>query len=182
MVEAAAIVRRWLTKQSLRQFLEVVGQTALARMWKHRGAFWGAVYDRGLISDAWVVFGPLGAAAARRTFDKEISFATFDSGSFERGTQSFCCVLVVASLRNGATTADDIIWNDAEARGAPKLYSSTYHASAHLVPKWRIPNLADPVFAITHSGADAYAWQSKVAGKLHQMTGVRISQSQYQVN
>ena len=43
-------------------------------------------------------------------------------------------------------------------------------------------SLADPVFAITHSGADAYAWQSKVAGKLHQMTGVRISQSQYQVN
>src|SRR4029079_7895148 len=24
----------------------------------------------------------------------------------KRGTQSFCCVLVVASLRNGATTAD----------------------------------------------------------------------------
>jgi hypothetical protein len=56
MRDAAAIVRRWLTKQSLRQFLEVVDQTAVARMWKHRRAFWGAVYDRGLISDAWVCF------------------------------------------------------------------------------------------------------------------------------
>jgi hypothetical protein len=105
MVEAAAIVRRWLTKQSLRQFLEVVGQTALARMWKHRGAFWGAVYDRGLISDAWVVFGPLGAAAARRTFGKEISFATFDSGSFEKGHAVLLLRIGRGSLRNGATTA-----------------------------------------------------------------------------
>src|SRR5258706_2281895 len=85
MREAATIVRRWLTKQSLRQFLEVVDQTADDRMWKHRRAFWGAVYDRGLISDAWVVFTPLGADVARRTFGKEISFATFDRGSVLKG-------------------------------------------------------------------------------------------------
>jgi EH_Signature domain len=181
MREAAAIVRRWLTKQSLRQFLEVVDRTAVARMWKHRRAFWGAVYDRGLISDAWVVFAPLGADVARRTFGKEISFATFDGGSVEKGHAVLLLRIGRGVVAEWSHSGRCIIWNDAEARGAPALHASTYHAAALRSPNGESPNLADPVFAITHSGAEVYAWQARVAGKLHQMTGVRISQSQYQV-
>src|SRR5262249_17758820 len=60
MPEASAVIRRWLTGQSLRQFLDVVDRVAVDRMWKHRRAFWGAVHDEGLIVDAWVVFGAKG--------------------------------------------------------------------------------------------------------------------------
>ncbi|MBB5045967.1 hypothetical protein HNR60_000702 [Rhodopseudomonas rhenobacensis] len=181
MREAATIVRRWLTKQSLRQFLEVVDRTAVARMWKHRRAFWGAVYERGLISDAWVVFGPLGAVAARRTFGKEISFATFDGGPVDKGHAVLLLRIGRGVVAEWSHNGRCIIWNDSEARGSPTLHLSTYHAADLRSPNGESPSLAEPVFAITHSGADVYAWQSKVAGKLHQMTGVRIPQSDYQV-
>ncbi|MFC0242628.1 EH signature domain-containing protein [Rhodopseudomonas telluris] len=181
MREAAAIVRRWLTMQSLRQFLEVVDRTAVARMWKHRRAFWGAVYDRGLISDAWVVFGPLGADAARRSFGKDISFATFDGGTVDRGHAVLLLRIGRGVVAEWSHNGRCIIWSDSEAPGAPTLHLSTYHPAALRSPNGESPSLSVPVFAITHSGAEFYAWQSKVAGKLHQMTGVRIPLSEYQV-
>jgi hypothetical protein len=181
MRDAAAIVRRWLTKQSLRQFLEVVDETAVARMWRHRRAFWGAVDERGLISDAWVVFGPLGANAARRAFGKEVTFATFDGGPIDKGHAVLLLRIGRGVVAEWSHNGRCIIWNDAEARGAPTLHAGTYHAATLRSPNGESSSLADPIFAITHSGAENYAWQAKVAGKIHQMTGVRISQSQYQV-
>src|SRR5690606_16101213 len=74
-----SIVRGWLTEQSLRQFLDIVDQTAVERMWKYRRAFWEAVYDGGLISEAWVAFGPLGARLARRAYGPDASFARLET-------------------------------------------------------------------------------------------------------
>jgi len=181
MREAAAIVRRWLTKQSLRQFLEVVDQTADDRMWKHRRAFWGAVYDRGLISDAWVVFTPLGADVARRTFGKEISFATFDRGSVLKGQAVLLLRIGRGVVAEWSHAGRCIIWNDAEAGGAPALHGITYRPHDLRAPEGAYSNLAEPIFAISHQGAENYAWQSKVAEKIHQITGVRIGQREYQV-
>ncbi|WP_316229209.1 EH signature domain-containing protein [Bradyrhizobium sp. SZCCHNR1070] len=181
MREAAAIVRRWLTKQSLRQFLEVVDRTAVAKMWKHRRAFWSAVYDRGLISDAWVVFSPLGEDEARRTFGKEISFATFNGGSVENGQAVLLLRIGRGVVAEWSHSGKCIIWSDAEARGAPSLHSRTYQPSTLRAPVDAYSDLAGPVFAISHSRPEHYFWQPKVAEKIHQMTGVRISQREYQV-
>ena len=182
MGNAAAIVRRWLTKQSLRQFLEVVNQVADDRMFKHRRAFWAAVYEKDLIPDAWVVFGPRGVDVARRAFGKEISFGTFSSGTVEKNQAVLLLRVGRGVVAEWSHNGRCIIWNDIEARGAPALHKKTYDAAALRAPNGESSNLSDPVFAITHSGAESYSWQTKVAGKLHQMTGVRISQSQYQVN
>jgi hypothetical protein len=181
MEEAAAIVRRWLTKQSLRQFLEVVDQVAVDRMWRYRRAFWGAVYDQGLISDAWVVFGQDGADVAREAFGKDISFATFDGST---GDQRHAVLL----LRIGRGVVAEwshygrcIIWNDSGARGAPQLHARSYPPTSLRVSKRISSDLSNAIFAISHLNADRYYWQPVVAKKIHQMTGVRISQSEYQV-
>ncbi|MFT3937635.1 EH signature domain-containing protein [Rhodopseudomonas sp.] len=186
MREAAAIVRRWLTKQSLRQFLEVVDKSLVdqspdQRMWRHRRAFWGAVYDRGLIVDAWVVFTPLGAEVARRMFGKEISFATFGRGSVLRGQAVLLLRIGRGVVAEWSHSGKCIIWNDAEAQRAPSLHDTAYDAATLRSPYDAGATLSDPVFAITHGGADRYTWQSRVAEKIHQMTGVRIPQSEYQV-
>jgi EH_Signature domain len=182
MREAAAIVRRWLTKQSLRQFLEVVDRTAVAKMWKHRRAFWSAVYDRGLISDAWVVFSPLGASEARRIFGKEISFATFDGGPVANGQAVLLLRVGRGVVAEWSHSGKCIIWSDAAASGAPSLHSRTYRPNDLRAPDEASPDLRARVFALSHTSPEHYSWQPKVAEKLHQMTGVRISQSQYQVN
>jgi hypothetical protein len=127
------------------------------------------------------VFGPLGANAARRAFGKEISFATFNGGLTDKGQAVLLLRIGRAVVAEWSHSGRCIIWNDAEAREAPTLHASTYNAAALRAPNGESSNLADPVFAITHSGAESYHWQTKVAGKLHQMTGIRISQSQYQV-
>jgi hypothetical protein len=181
MESAAAIVRRWLTKQSLRQFFEVVDQVALDRMWKYRRAFWGAVYDQELILDAWVVFGPLGATAARRTFGKEISFATFDGGIADKGHAVLLLRIGRGVVAEWSHNGRCVIWTDAGSPGAPNLHEKIYDAGSLKAGNRSNSNLSDSIYAVTHGGADSYAWQSKVAAKIHQMTGVRISQNQYQV-
>lgn len=181
MQRAATIVRRWLTKQSLRQFLEVVDQTAVDRMWKHRRAFWGAVYDRELISDAWVVFGQQGAEAARRAFGKEISFATFDGSTGDQGHAVLLLRVGRGVVAEWSHSGRCIIWHDADAEGAPRLHARNYRPASLRAPRDASPDLDSTVFAITHSNPENYHWQTRVAQKLHQMTGVRINQSQYQV-
>ena len=100
MKEAEDTVRRWLTEQSLRQFLDVVDKVAVEHMWKYRRAFWEGVYRLNLISEAWVVFDHAGANEARRAFGKEIMFADF-SGMVQRGKRCCCFALAGAWLPNG---------------------------------------------------------------------------------
>ena len=66
MPSSGRVVRRWLTDQSLRQFLDVLDDSALEHQWKYRRAFWEAVYRKNLIAEAWVIFDRVGAQRARR--------------------------------------------------------------------------------------------------------------------
>lgn len=181
MEGAAAVVRRWLTKQSLRQFLEVVDQVANDRMWKHRRAFWEAVYDRELISDAWVVFGQEGAKAARRAFGKEISFATFDGSTGDQGHAVLLLRIGRGVVAEWSHSGRCIIWKDGGAPGVPQLHARNYLPASLRAPRHASSDLDSAVFAVAHMNAEGYHWQGKVAQQIHQMTGVRISQSEYQV-
>ena len=180
MPKAAETVRRWLTEQSLRQFLDIVDEVAVERMWVFRRAFWEAVYQEDLISEAWVVFERSGASAARRAYGKDVSFATFD-GSVQSGHAVLLLRIGRGVVAEWSHMGKCIIWNDAEAKDAPRLYQDRY--SPHLL---RAPLATDAidrsVFAVTHWPHEgSNSWQRKVAAKLHQMTGVRISPSRYEI-
>ncbi|MEH2510160.1 hypothetical protein V1291_001514 [Nitrobacteraceae bacterium AZCC 1564] len=179
MPKAEEIVRRWLTELSLRQFLDIVDNLAIERMWKYRRAFWEAVLRSELIADAWVVFDPQGALAARRALGKAASFGTFD-GSVQTGQAALILRIGRGVVAEWSHNGKCVIWSDAERRDAPQLYLSRY-TPATLRSPTASDDLNRPVFAVSHVSPDTYAWQTKVAAKIHQMTNVRIQQSQYTV-
>ncbi len=177
MEDAAAVARRWLTKQSLRQFLDIVDDVALQRMWFHRRKFWEAVYEADLIADAWVVFDHAGAQAARRAFGKEVSFATFDGG-VQAGHSVLLLRIGRGVVAEWSHNGKCNIWNDAEDRSAPALYRRSY--SPHMLRSHGDTSLDRSKFAVSHMSHEGpNSWQSKVAAKLHQMTGVRLKPSDW---
>lgn len=70
--EAMRVIRRWLTRAALEQFLQIVDKVAEPDHWRYRRAFWMAYYEKKAIDEAWVVFAPaaeqiagVGASRAR---------------------------------------------------------------------------------------------------------------------
>ncbi len=98
---AQDIMRRWLTEQTLRQFFDVVDAVAHVDHWRYRRAFWDALYQRGLIDEAWVVFETLGTSYARRMFGKDIDF-----GTIKKGAEAGHAILL---LKIGTLTA--VVWS-----------------------------------------------------------------------
>lgn len=177
MEEAADIVRRWLTKESLRQFLDVVDEVAVERMWHYRRKFWNAVYDAGLISDAWVVFDRVGEKVARNAYGKEISFARFD-GSVQPGQSVLLLRIGRGVVAEWSHNGKCNIWNEAEDKAAPPLYRR-YYIPSHLRSNGSTA-LIQSTFAVvhaTHTGPNS--WQGKVAAKLYQMTGFKLKSSDW---
>lgn len=173
MPEAASIAERWLTRESLLQFLAIVDQVAEERMFSFRRKFWEAVYRSNLIDAAWVVLDPAAKRVASHAFGRQLKHGTFD-----RSVESGQCVLLMRIGRgvvaewsqNGRCN----IWSDGEFKDTPKLYSQWQYAPGELRSNGS-DNLSASVFAVTHWPHDGpNSWQSKVAAKLHQMTGVRL--------
>lgn len=178
MREAEQSLKRWLARASLVQFLDVVDRVAKEHMWVFRRAFWEAVYRRELIEDAWVVFDRSGAAIAKQAFGDQLPFASL------KGAQDGQAVLLLR-LRRGlvAEWSHDgrcVIWNNDEDRSAPRMYKKAYDAH-----ELRHPTATDrvdgQVFAVSHNGSGTYSWQRKVADKIFRITGVKISQNEYEV-
>lgn len=179
MRDAVPIVKKWLTEQSLRQFLDLADRAAAAadpnvkHMWPARRKFWEAAYKAELISEAWVVFGPEGARLAQRTFGDGASFGRFNRDG-RKPVDSGHTVLL---LRIGRGVVADWsfngkcnIWTDAEDRGAPKLYGTVYSSDDVLMPNNVDSDVGAGPFSTLHSGR----WETRVANKLHRMTGVRV--------
>lgn len=178
------IVRAWLTEQSLRQFVDVVAETTeRPDTWAYRGAFWMAVYEAGLISEAWVAFGSGGARLARRIFGNAASFGRLEAES--KGVDEGHTVLL---LRIGDGVVADWshngkcnIWADANSRSAPKLYRQVYGSDEVRIRKGSGNYESETEFSVMHMSSETYSWQRKVAERLYTMTGVRVPQSKYQV-
>jgi hypothetical protein len=182
--ELEDIVQRWLTRQSLRQFLEIVDQTADLSMWKYRRRFWEAVHNAGLVKGAWVVLGPDGVSRARRAFGKSASFAQFSGGGRKQVASGHAVLLlqvgrgVVADWsHNGKCN----IWADADMVGAPKLFRGTYDSDEVRIAAGTGNLETDSLFSIMHMSSETYNWQNKVADRLFKMTGFRLQQTLYRV-
>lgn len=63
--ELRAILLRWLTKQDMLFFCDVVTHTQPNHMWAPRRDFWLSLYEDGRIDEAWVAFGSAARNYAR---------------------------------------------------------------------------------------------------------------------
>ncbi|PLW77682.1 EH signature domain-containing protein [Cohaesibacter celericrescens] len=187
MPEIKSEIIAWLTKQSLRQFLDIVDRittkTSEKRMWKYRRAFWEAVYENGLIRGAWVVFAEDGARETQRIFGNEVKFGRFRKGGGRQAQSSHAVLL----LQIGQGVVSDWshngkvnIWSSAEDSSAPKLYNSWYDADEVRYYVGRSDLLSSRDYLVkTHSSPDTYSWQKVVAKRIFEMTNKRLHQWEY---
>ena len=177
-------VRRWLTEQSLRQFFEVVDRVAPPGQWAYRHAFWNALYERGHIEEAWVVFEPTGADEAKRMYGGDISFARFGrSAGVARGHSVLLLKigsLVVAEWSHNSSCS---IWDEGQHEKGPSLYKSSYDRDALRKPIVGAPtgeNLArQGVFY--HNGSESYSWQKRIANYLRNRRNIELRSHEYRV-
>ncbi|MBY3186677.1 hypothetical protein HFO24_34365 [Rhizobium laguerreae] len=179
-----ALVISWLTEQSLRQFLDIVGRTIDDRddqkMWRYRRAFWEAAHRKGIIKGAWVVFAEDGARLARKSFGNNADFGTFNGG---KGVQRTHAVLLLEVGRGiVADWSHDgkvNIWSDAAEQGAPKLYQRHYSSDEVTISRGR-SDVDTPRYLVkTHSSPKTYSWQRVVADRIFKMTNTRLHESDY---
>ena len=133
-LSARTIMLRWMTKDALEQFLDVVDQTVQAhqiRMWGARRAFWLSYESARLIQETWVVFGRRGAAIARVVATERDLPTLAHFGTFARdfGGDPAQAVLL---MRIGTVLVADWSHNGrchiwlADNPQAPELYKSEY--------------------------------------------------------
>jgi hypothetical protein len=186
MDDVAQILRRWLTEQSLRQFLDVVDRIAPDHMWKYRRAFWQAWYKADLLQNAWVVFGEDGAVAAMQAFGPAVRFAKFRSGGTKKILPGHAVLLldfgpcIVADWsHNGRCN----IWKKSDRTRPSSLNAPAYTSDEVMrkVPKDDSEASLNKNDIFSHHGSENYVWQNRVAERIHELIGVRIPPSDYQV-
>jgi hypothetical protein len=181
MEDAARIARRWLTKESINQFLDVVDAVADDRMWPWRRKFWNAVFDtkgsdgQSIVQEAWVVFDDVGYTQARRMGLKDISVGRFVRGAVQSGQSVLLLRIGRMVIAEWSHSGKVRIWYDAESQGAPRLYSASYTASE--LRQGRDGSSCD--WDRAHMSPESYAWQNALADKLHELTGMRVSRAKY---
>ncbi|MDR3468141.1 MAG: EH signature domain-containing protein [Xanthobacteraceae bacterium] len=184
--DVAEILKRWLTEQSLRQFFDVVDRIAPDGAWKYRRKFWLAFHNHGLIKNAWVVFGEDGAAEARRAFGREALFGVFNS-SGRKNIQKGHAVLLLdfgqCIVADWSYNGFCNIWPNNSPAKPPSLNLSRYSSDEvrRRVPTERTEQSLTRHDIFGHGGSENYVWQNRVAGRLRELTGVRIQQSEYTV-
>lgn len=183
-----SLVISWLTEQSLRQFLDIVGRTIDdandAEMWRYRRAFWEAAHRKGIIKGAWVIFAEDGTRLARRSFGNNAGFGIFN-GSGSKQVQRTHAVLLLEIGRgviadwshNGKVN----VWADASERGAPKLYQARYGSGDVTISQSRYDTDTPRHLVKTHHAPKSYNWQRVVAQRIYQMTNTRLQESDYRV-
>lgn len=186
MDDVEKVLRRWLTEQSLRQFLDVVDKIAPDYMWKYRRAFWQAWHRAELLQNAWVVFGDDGAVEARQAFGPAAQFGKFKSGGKKQVLSGHAVLLldfgacIVADWsHNGRCN----IWQKSDRTRPTNLNGPAYTSDEIMrrVPKDDSEANLNKHDIFSHHASDNYVWQNRVAERLHALIGKRVPPSDYQV-
>lgn len=165
--EAQRVLRRWLTRVALEQFLQVVDGVAEPEHWKYRRPFWIAYYEKGLIEEAWVLFGP-----AAEPFGRIRELGGY--GKLKHPRQNNHCALLMR-LTGDLTVAEMShngkcrIWLPSR-REAPVLYR----------PRYELRDIEnDPNLEISHCGSRQLHWQVKIAEFLRNHAGFAFNKSHF---
>lgn len=159
-----AILRRWLTERSFKQFFQVVGKTTNDPMqWEERQTFWQGYLDRNVVSDAWFALGRNAEDFILSRFKIERhEYARIAGGSADPSHSALVlCIgkLVMAEWsHNGACR----FWRISD-RQVPKLYRPEYFD--HTL---RAMNGGDGFDRLSHTSS----WQWRFAHKIYQETGI----------
>jgi len=154
-----------LTRDSIEMFLDIVGNNALEHQWKYRRAFWMSYLNAGVITDAWVLFGPEAYDDARRLLRE--SGTAMRYARLNRPASKDQSVLL---LKLGDLTIAEFshngrvwIWPPKDAKDAPRLYRSSYI----------IPDVTGSEIEFVHAGSETFRWQTNVAQAIRKYSNVK---------
>jgi hypothetical protein len=178
------LMRRWLTRASLKLFFELIKQHALDAQWRYRQAFWLAYLEKGAIADAWLALGSQTFDQAGAIRDLGRAYGELKDGD---GGQSALLLrigpLVISEFTHNGKLR---VW-PAEWRNAPRLGQNTY---------WRkdlrrkcLPFPTDPWTGqggsadgsgLRHDGAITGKWQRSAAALIERQARIKITQDDWQ--
>jgi hypothetical protein len=181
----AALIRRWLTRASLRVFFGLIADHALDAQWGYREAFWSACLVKGAIDDAWLVLGEAVHASARARESLGSAFGRLTGGRVSQD-QSVLLLrigsLVVAEWsHNGKMRA----W---KAPAGPKLWQGQYTRDDLTSQGLQFP--ADPRrpgtapsdgSGLVHAGAANGTWQRRAAALLARHASVVLTEQDWRL-
>lgn len=176
-----AVVRRWLVDSTLEDFFRVVREGSqydddADRMWPYREAFWRAYLKKGVITEAWVVLGYVIARSARRFLEgHEGAYGKLSQGGGAKATHAVL-ILRIGDLviTEWSHTGKYRVWHE-DNQSAPKFYKSK-------LPYSRNELVTNPDFDGSHHGAQNGNWQSNLATRIAEWTGVKATHKEYMPN
>jgi hypothetical protein len=149
--ELKGVLLRWLTKQDMKFFCDMVTATQNSHMWPPRRDFWLDLYEDGRIDEAWVAFGSAAREYAQKHLFKsqQANLGRRFGRQLDRGGSTSLLIMRMGNkiVVDGCHSYRTHIFrmNDPEA---PKLYQYTYYcddimrssknAKSHSsIPNWK---------------------------------------------
>ncbi len=164
VVEAFAVLRRWLVQASVYAFFKIVGQTVENKEhWRAREKFWTAYLEADLVQDAWFAFGPHALNRAR-SLPKEDSLAYGAVNVTGQQASHSVLILSIGRARIAEWSHDGAcrFWMENDANAA-KPYMKRYEGTQLRAMKGNHGFNRMP-----HSGV----WQPKFTKQIYGMTGI----------
>jgi hypothetical protein len=125
------VLMRWLAGQSMDALLSIITKSTANHMWPPRHRFWKGLYDRGLVSEAWVAMSPAASADAddmfKRTSD---AIYTMSSRQVARSRKDTCLLIMRIGPYTVVEGSHDYRLHvfHSEDPAAPRFYESEYNA------------------------------------------------------
>ena len=125
-----AVFLRWLTKQDMLFFCDMVSATQDSHMWPPRRNFWLGLYEDGRIDEAWVAFGSAARDYARRRLlnSGKTDINRRFGRQTDRGASTSLLIMRIGNkiVVDGCHSYRTHIFRATDG-GAPKLYQRDYY-------------------------------------------------------
>ena len=127
-----SVLLRWLTREDMRFFCDVITETQSSHHWPPRRNFWLRLFEERRIDEAWVAFGGTAREHAKRyykgtaAFDVDKRFAK----QLDRGGSTSLLIMRIGNriVIDGCHSYKTHIFRVNDP-AAPKLYQSAYHCN-----------------------------------------------------
>ena len=161
-----AMMRRWLTERSVRQFFSVVGATTNdPKQWAAREEFWLAYLDAGAIDDAWFALGRQADALMEGLPESDADYGEITGSGADPSHSALIMSIGDVRIAEWSHNGSCRFWHKGD-RQAPELYKRQYFGM-----QLRAMNggrgFEDRFAAIPHGSG----WQMKFAGFVQHFAG-----------
>ena len=169
------VMRRWLSRASLKAFFDVVANHA-DENFEYRRAFWNAYLEAEAIEDSWLALGANVHAEAQGIRELHGSFARLRGASSNQSVLLIKVGSVIFSewSHSGSLRAWPEDWKSAPRIGLPEY--PRLDLTGKCLPFPNGPDGAQQGKGLWHTGSENGRWQSIAADFIASRCGVRLTQ------